>query len=67
MLAGGGKTNYSFLKAGVVDEVIVTVHPLILGKGISLFDGNEIKVELEKVEVKELENGLTTIRLKVVK
>ncbi len=51
-LVGGAKIIASFLKIGVVDEIIITVIPVLLGKGISLFQNikNETKLELIKTE-----------------
>jgi len=51
-LVGGGKLIASFLKLGVVDEIITTVIPVLLGKGVPLFQNieDETKLELVKTE-----------------
>ena len=51
-LVGGAKIIASFLKIGVVDEIITTVIPVLLGKGIPLFQNieNETNLELVKTE-----------------
>ena len=51
-LVGGAQINSSFLKQGVVDEIIITVIPVLLGKGIPLFKNieNQAKLELIKTE-----------------
>lgn len=51
-LVGGAKIIESFLKTGAVDEIITTVIPVLLGKGIPLFQNieNETKLELVKTE-----------------
>ena len=51
-LVGGAKIIASFLKLGVVDEIITTIIPVLLGKGIPLFRNieNETKLELVKIE-----------------
>ena len=51
-LVGGAKIITSFLKIGIVDEIIISVIPVILGKGIPLFQNieNETKLELVKTE-----------------
>ncbi len=51
-LVGGAQIITSFLKQGVVDEIIISVIPVLLGKGIPLFKNieNETKLELIKTE-----------------
>jgi dihydrofolate reductase len=50
-LVGGAKIIASFLKQGVVDEIIITKIPVILGNGILLFPNiEETKLELIKTE-----------------
>ena len=51
-LVGGSQIISSFLKQGVVDEIIISVIPILLGKGIPLFKNieNETKLEFLKTE-----------------
>jgi dihydrofolate reductase len=51
-LVGGAEIIVSFLKQRVVDEIIISVIPILLGKGIPLFKNieNEINLELIKTE-----------------
>lgn len=51
-LVGGAQIITSFLKQGIVDEIIITVIPVLLGKGIPLFKNveKETKLELIKTE-----------------
>jgi dihydrofolate reductase len=35
-LLGGGELNAAFFAAGLVDEVVISIHPLLLGAGIAL-------------------------------
>ena len=41
LVEGGGLTNWSFIKDGLVDEIIVTITPYVIGgsNAISLFQG----------------------------
>lgn len=39
VLAGGAQVNALFLAADLVDEIWLTVEPLIFGRGIALFEG----------------------------
>lgn len=51
-LVGGGKIVQSFLQEGLIDEMIISIAPIILGKGIPLFIGGvpETQYELKKAE-----------------
>jgi dihydrofolate reductase len=41
----GGKTIQTFLKEGLIDELIITIIPIILGDGTPLFNKQEDRVE----------------------
>ena len=49
-LVGGSKIITSFLNQEAVDEIIISVIPILLGKGMPLFKNieNETKLELVK-------------------
>ena len=51
-LIGGAEIISSFLKQGAIDEIIISVIPVLLGKGIPLFKNikNETKLEFVKTE-----------------
>jgi dihydrofolate reductase len=67
LLAGGGKTNAAFLKAGLIDEIYLTVHPIALGQGIRLFEGADAPAQLKLVSVSHLENELVQLHYGVMK
>ena len=67
ILVGGGGANESFLMADVIDEIIVTVHPIILGCGIKLFGNAQVMHGLNLIESKELGDGLVQMRYTVNK
>ena len=58
----GGKTIQSFLKQDMIDELIITRIPIILGSGISLFEEMDSELKLEHVETKILNNTLVKSR-----
>jgi dihydrofolate reductase len=61
-LLGGGKILSLFLNADLVDEIILSVHPIILGKGIPLFNNIEKSVKLRLLESIPFECGLVQLR-----
>lgn len=67
LLAGGGITNGLFLNENLVDEVFLSVHPLILGEGVKLFENCEVDINLELVGVQQLEEGLVQLHFKIKK
>ena len=48
----GGKTIQSFLKADLIDEMIITIIPYLLGGGVSLFGEHPDRLEFECVDTK---------------
>ncbi|WP_144512218.1 dihydrofolate reductase family protein [Bacillus sp. FJAT-22090] len=45
-IVGGGELLQSFIKEKLVDEIIVTVAPTIIGKGIPLFKEGDYQLDL---------------------
>lgn len=54
----GGFTIQSFLNDGLINEMIITQVPLILGEGISLFGKTRRRVNLEHIKTQTYPNGL---------
>jgi dihydrofolate reductase len=54
---GGGELARSLLEADVIDEVVLNVHPVLLGAGIPLFLPMRRQVDLELRECRALKNG----------
>ena len=46
-LVGGGNLLHSFIKEKLVDELIITIAPTLIGSGISLFNKNDFELELK--------------------
>lgn len=67
LIIGGGEVNMSFIKEGLVDEVIVSVHPNIFGDGIRLFEGGEVDINLKFLGMKQVGEELVQIRYMVRK
>lgn len=67
LVGGGGAISY-FLKHHWIDELILSVHPIILGEGIPLIirDSN-LETQLELREAKTYDSGLLQISYNIVK
>ena len=54
----GGKVIQSFLKEDLIDEMTITVIPVLLGKGVPLFGELDEMLKFSCVASKRYENGL---------
>lgn len=54
----GGKTIQSFLKNDLIDELIITRIPILLGSGIPLFSEMEFEIRFELVKTEILNKQL---------
>ena len=54
VLGGGSKINSSFLKEGLIDELYLSVEPVIFGSGKRIFTENELDIKLELLATKKL-------------
>ncbi|GHO90454.1 hypothetical protein KSF_005020 [Reticulibacter mediterranei] len=55
---GGIRTAQTFVRLGLVDEYVLTVHPVVIGQGQSVFT---TKVNLERVRVKTYKSGVMRV------
>lgn len=55
---GGASFATSLIKAKLVDEFRLSVHPIILGSGLSIFAGLENPVHLKLVDLKQFDTGV---------
>lgn len=67
LIIGWWITNATLLKNKFIDEVIISIHPIILGKGIKLFENLEFLQQLETLSVKKYDDGLVHIHYKIKK
>jgi dihydrofolate reductase len=63
----GGATIREFLVAGLVDSLILTRVPLLLGYGIPLFDGLGKEIPLEHVATRHYPTGLVQTEYRVAR
>lgn len=65
-LVGGSEIVSLLLDSGLIDEIILSIHPIILGKGIPLFKGIEKQTNLRMLKCITYESGLVQVRYKVL-
>ncbi len=63
LLVGGGTINGLFLKQNLVDELCLTIEPIIFGAGKSIVEKQSLKTSLKLVSVKKI-NKTGTLLLK---
>lgn len=62
---GGATLATQLLAAGLLDELLLFVHPVILGTGRPLFDAHDAPVQLDLLESASFEAGVTMLRYAV--
>lgn len=62
---GGGLLAKSLFEAGVIDEVGLNIHPVLLGSGIPLFHEMKRQIDLELLECKTFKNGCVFVSYRV--
>ncbi|HYD35009.1 MAG TPA: dihydrofolate reductase family protein [Vitreimonas sp.] len=65
ILIGGGVTNGLFINAGLIDEIFLSVHPLVLGKGIRLFENYAQQLPLKFLAAVPKESDLVQLHYQV--
>lgn len=61
-LIGGGGLNTVLLNAGLIDEMILSVIPIVLGEGIPLFGGQPKETHWKVAEHQVFDTGLVQLR-----
>lgn len=62
----GGQTIQAFLAAGLIDEIVITRIPVLLGKGIPLFSQSGEEIGLRLIDSSTSENGFVQSRYQVL-
>jgi len=66
-IIGGGKTYYRF--SSFLTHIYITPHPVIFGRGVPLFDGEnlkEIDLSFERIIEHDRESGIFQYQYKVI-
>ena len=64
---GSADFAQTLLREGLVDELALSIHPLILGSGKKLFPDSAPKLDLELVRSKITKNGIIAATYRVIK
>jgi len=64
-LFGGAALTASLMNAGLVDELSLAVHPIILGSGKPLFQGIKRRIRTKLVDTKTYSTGLVSLQYRI--
>lgn len=67
LIGGGGKISASFMKENLIDELHLTVEPVVFGRGIKIFDDEPIVARLAFIELVQIAKNEVQLRYKVLK
>jgi dihydrofolate reductase len=59
---GGANLAASFMRDGLVDELKLYVHPVVIGRGEPLFPPSDLRTSFELVETRTFGNGVVLLR-----
>ncbi len=62
---GGGELAKSLFEADLIDEVVLNIHPVLLGSGIPLFHEMKRQINLELLDCKTLKGGYLAVTYRV--
>ena len=64
---GGGKLVSTMISQNLVDEIIISIIPIILGDGIPLFNNNLDQKKLKLIDSKSFNKGLVQLHYSIEK
>lgn len=62
---GGAGFMRSLIATGLIDEYVLVTHPVVLGKGLTIFDGVALPMDLKLVDIKSFPKGTVVRRYSV--
>ena len=65
-LFGGAELTSSLMNAGLVDELWLSVHPILLGAGKPLFQGIKERIRTKLIDSKIYQTGLVSLKYQVL-
>jgi dihydrofolate reductase len=67
VIAGGAHLNSAFLDKDLIDELVLTIEPCAIGKGISFFADKKWAKRLQLIECNKLKEGIVSLHYKIIK
>ena len=64
-VVGGSKVAREFLRKGLIDEIVISVLPILLGEGLPFFDHIGAERRLHLIDVKAYKDGMVEIIYRV--
>lgn len=64
---GGASIVHEMLKLKLIDEMIISIIPILVGDGVRLFEGGRPEQDLELISSKKYESGLVQVHYGVGK
>ncbi len=65
VIFGGGELAKGLFEADLIDEVVLNIHPVLLGSGIPLFHKMKKQINLELLDCKVLKGGYLAVSYRV--
>ena len=66
LVMGGGELGSALIEAGLVDEIGLSVHPVLLGGGAPVFTRFSRRIELELIEARPIARECVLLRYRVL-
>jgi len=66
IVMGGGELGSALIEAGLVDEIGLSIQPVLLGGGTPLFQPFSRRIDLELIEARAMERECVLVRYRVL-
>ncbi|AJI94292.1 hypothetical protein BD65_798 [Yersinia ruckeri] len=63
----GGQTIQSFMRKGLIEDLAITLIPILIGQGISLFGAVTEDIDMKLISSKTFPSGLVHHRYRIIK
>ncbi len=67
LITGGAKINSAFAKANLLDEIILNVEPVLVGRGIPLFAPQDFEIKMKLIFTEKTESGIVFLKYEIQK